>query len=554
MPQTGPLRQGDPTTLGGYRMVRRLGEGGQGVVLLGESDAGRQVAVKLLQGRLSRDAGGWEHARKNFAKELAAAQRVDPFCTARIISADVEGDVPYIVSEYIEGHSLRDAVADYGPLAGTALNRLAIGTVTALTAIHAAGIVHRDFKPGNVILGPDGPRVIDFGVARVHDPDASMTGGVVGTPAYMAPEQLKGLRPGPAADVFAWAATVVYAATGRPPFGQDVIAAVMQRILHEEPDLRFLDGPLRSLVAVCLSKDPEHRPSAREVLMHLLGHGDLPAATGADAATALQEGTAAAAPDGVDVTAAPYTAPPSPSTQTAPARGGRGSAVVSAMVAVIVTALAGAAVAYYFWPDIKDSGSQPQRGQGEAGAQSPTRGPDVTKGKVASSKTPSDQGVTWFQNRMGLKLAPGWRAVQVEGATHVITGRCPDPKAQFLGDGGCEGFWVFGEQHISRGDEGFRPYTGKSYYFPSSGAAPCPGDPEALAKTPKAPTSRTLVPIGTGHTSDFRQWDVQCARTDGSAAISFTQREWFLPTSRILIVDRNDIPDIPSVLNEARWR
>src|SRR3954468_8154549 len=208
MPDVSPLRGNDPKSVGSYRLTGRLGEGGQGTVYLGENASGERVAVKLLHSWLIGDA----RARARFSGELDHAKRVMPFCTARVLDSDAEGDVPYIVSEFIDGPSLAEVLKKNGPTTGVALDRLAIGTITALTAIHEAGIVHRDFKPGNVIIAADGPRVIDFGIARVEDATATVTGRVVGTPSYMAPEQAKGAATGPATDVFAWGCAMVFAA------------------------------------------------------------------------------------------------------------------------------------------------------------------------------------------------------------------------------------------------------------------------------------------------------------------------------------------------------
>ncbi|MDX6744973.1 serine/threonine-protein kinase [Actinocorallia sp. A-T 12471] len=272
MPEAHSLRPGDPVQLGPYRLVGRLGEGGQGVVYLATAASGEQVAVKRLHTRFSGD----NRARAAFAHELQAAQKVDPFCTARILTADVEGDVPYIASEYIHGLSLKRTVEEWGPRAGSQLNRLAIGTATALVAIHKAGVVHRDFKPSNVILGPDGPRVIDFGVARALDlttASLSTGGGPLGTPAYMAPEQFARAPVDRPVDVFAWASTLVYASCGEPPFGNDSISVVINRILHTEPDLGTLTGGLRELAEACLAKDPAARPTAEQLLFDLIGTG-----------------------------------------------------------------------------------------------------------------------------------------------------------------------------------------------------------------------------------------------------------------------------------------
>jgi serine/threonine protein kinase len=269
-----PLSDGDPRRLGDYDVTGRLGEGGQGVVYLGRGAAG-QVAIKLLHGQLIED----EPARARFVREVEVTKRVARFCTAQVLSAGMAEDRPYIVSEYVPGPSLQRLVRDEGPRRGSALDRLAVNTATALAAIHQAGVVHRDFKPGNVLMGPDGPVVIDFGIARALDAGGTMTGAVsqvVGTPAFMAPEQLADGTIGAPTDMFAWAVTMVYAATGAPAFGHRSIPQVINRILHSEPDLGALDGRLRPVVAACLSKDPSRRPTARQLMDELMGHNVLP--------------------------------------------------------------------------------------------------------------------------------------------------------------------------------------------------------------------------------------------------------------------------------------
>jgi serine/threonine protein kinase len=260
-----PLEPGDPVRLGRFELLGRLGEGGQGVVYLGRgtNPGEERVAVKVLRSTV--DA----YVMERLARELDAIHQVQPFVTAGVIEASAEGDRRYVVSEFIDGPSLQERVDTRGPLSEGDLQRLAVGTATALTAIHGAGVVHRDFKPANVLLGPDGPRVVDFGIARLTDA-ATITSGLIGTPSYVAPEQLAGVRPTSAVDIFAWAVTIIYAATGRLAFGADSVPAVMHRIMYEQPDVSGLPLSLRAIVLECLDKEPDRRPSARDLLLRLV--------------------------------------------------------------------------------------------------------------------------------------------------------------------------------------------------------------------------------------------------------------------------------------------
>ncbi|GAA4066194.1 WD40 repeat domain-containing serine/threonine-protein kinase [Nonomuraea soli] len=254
----------EPQRLDRYWLGRRLGTGGQGVVYEAYADDGTRVAVKVLH-----------HASGRIAKEVEAAQRVASFCTARVIEARLDAPRPYIVSEYVDGPSLRQAVQQGRVFAGDDLRRLATGMATALAAIHQAGVVHRDLKPANVLLGPDGPRVIDFGIARTEDMSLTTAQVVAGTPTYMAPEVIAGERAGTAADIFAWGAVVLFAATARDPFEAESLGGVMYQVLSREPDTGMLVEPLRSLVPAALAKDPQARPSAAELLWALVGGLDL---------------------------------------------------------------------------------------------------------------------------------------------------------------------------------------------------------------------------------------------------------------------------------------
>ncbi|WP_188196090.1 serine/threonine protein kinase [Nonomuraea sp. SYSU D8015] len=256
----------DPRAIGPYRLEGRLGVGGQGTVYAGRGGDGGQVAVKLLHPHLMADHRG----RQRFLREVETAKRVAPFCTAQVLDFGFDGSRPYIVSEFVDGPSLQTAVEDNGTRGAAALQRLAINTATALAAIHEAGVVHRDFKPGNVLLGPDGPVVIDFGIARALDLSQSVVSSQpIGSPAYMAPEQIAGGDVGPASDLFAWGATMVYAATGQRAFVGESIPGILHAILQGKPDLGGLEGPLRALLEECLAKDPAERPTAAQVIERL---------------------------------------------------------------------------------------------------------------------------------------------------------------------------------------------------------------------------------------------------------------------------------------------
>ena len=255
-----------PDRLGNYRVLRRLGEGGMGVVYLAADPQDRLVAVKALRQGVSVDP----NARYRLAREVETMRRVHSPFVAEVLDADVTSEPPYIVTRYVQGRSLEDVVAESGPLAGEALARLAYGLASALTAVHAAGVVHRDLKPGNVMLADGKPVVIDFGIAQAPDlTRLTMTGMFMGTPGYLAPEVIEGKQSGPAADVHSWGATVAFAATGRPPFGIGSFETIFYRIVHGQPDLDRFPLPLAPLVVDALARDPARRPSAGDLSARL---------------------------------------------------------------------------------------------------------------------------------------------------------------------------------------------------------------------------------------------------------------------------------------------
>ncbi|WP_406358931.1 serine/threonine-protein kinase [Streptomyces sp. NBC_00658] len=266
-----PLGVDEPTVVGPYRLLGRLGSGGMGRVYLGRSTGGRTVAVKIVHPHFALD----EEFRARFRREVEAARRVGGAWTAPVLDADPEAPVPWVATGYAAGPSLAAAVADAGALPAHSVRVLGAGLAEALSAVHALGLVHRDVKPSNVLLTLDGPLLIDFGIARATDGTASLTstGVSVGSPGYMSPEQILGKTVAGPADIFSLGALLVYAATGEPPFPGDSSASLLYKVVHEEPRLGSLEGELRQLVAQCLAKDPAERPAPGDVARRLAPEG-----------------------------------------------------------------------------------------------------------------------------------------------------------------------------------------------------------------------------------------------------------------------------------------
>ncbi|MFE9630915.1 serine/threonine protein kinase [Streptomyces sp. NPDC006463] len=258
-----PLGADDPQMVAGYRIAARLGSGGMGKVYLSHTPGGRPVAIKVIRQEFADDP----EFRHRFKQEVVSAQRVQGLFTAPVIDADADGPVPWLATAYVPGPTVAAAVAEHGPLPARTVLMLVAGIAEALQVIHGAGIVHRDLKPSNVLLASDGPRVIDFGIARAADATSLTASGVaIGTPSFMAPEQAAGGRIGAATDVFALGQVAVYAASGAPAYGEGPSHGVLYRIVHEEPDLSGLPAELRPLVERCLVKVPAERASLTEIL------------------------------------------------------------------------------------------------------------------------------------------------------------------------------------------------------------------------------------------------------------------------------------------------
>jgi eukaryotic-like serine/threonine-protein kinase len=264
-----PLTSSDPAEIGGYRLKARLGSGGMGRVYLASTPGGRLVALKVVRAELSDDP----NFRTRFRQEIEAAQRVHGLYTAQLVDADPDATPPWLLTAYVPGPSLEEAVDDHGPMPEALVFRLIAGVAEALQAIHAAEVVHRDLKPSNVLLAQDGPRVIDFGIARALEA-ASLTrsGIMMGSPDFLAPELVQDLPISPALDVFALGSLAVYAATGRPPFGRGNLAAVAHRAVYEPPNLEGCPAGMLTLIEACLEKRAQDRPPPRRIIEFCAAH------------------------------------------------------------------------------------------------------------------------------------------------------------------------------------------------------------------------------------------------------------------------------------------
>lgn len=423
------LRPEDPRDVAGYRLHARLGEGGMGTVYLSYTRGGQPVALKLVRREFAQDP----EFRRRFAREVTAARRVQGPYTAAVLDSNTEGPEPWLASSYVPGPSLAKAVAAYGPLPVSTALRLVAGVAEALHSIHSADVVHRDLKPSNVLLASDGPRVIDFGIARAGDATAlTGTGTRLGTPGFMAPEQVTGEDAGPALDVYALGALAFFAATGRHPHGDGPGPALLYRIVSRDPDLTACPAELRELLTRCLARDPAERPRPTEVIDRCaeLAGGEahlrradgwwLPERVAEDVAgqertlrlVGEQGGPRPAEP----ATTGPHAPPPPPSTQppvagapavappqpgaaapaaprpaTSPAGGptGRVKPVVGALVGALLVAAASVGGTLWLTDDGGDGGGT--RASGDLGGESSGGGDGGSDGKAKPVGEPRQQ-------------------------------------------------------------------------------------------------------------------------------------------------------------------
>ncbi|WP_190059808.1 serine/threonine-protein kinase, partial [Streptomyces echinoruber] len=260
------LRREDPRVVGSFRLHRRLGAGGMGVVYLGSDRKGQRVALKVIRPDLAED----QEFRSRFAREVSAARRIRGGCTARLVAADLEAERPWFATQYVPGPSLHDKVAEEGPLSAAEVAAIGADLAEGLVAVHEAGVVHRDLKPSNILLSPKGPRIIDFGIAWATGASTlTHVGTAVGSPGFLAPEQVRGAAVTPATDVFSLGATLAYASTGDSPFGHGSSEVMLYRVVHEEPQLHGVPDALAPLIRACLAKNPEERPSTLQLSLRL---------------------------------------------------------------------------------------------------------------------------------------------------------------------------------------------------------------------------------------------------------------------------------------------
>jgi hypothetical protein len=396
-----PLRPGDVESIGGYALIDRLGSGGMGVVYLGRSASGRQVAVKVVHPPYAQD----EEFRTRFRQEVAAARRVSGAFTAPVVDADPDAEQPWMATLYVPGRTLSDVVAEDGPLSGGELRTLALGLVEALRDIHQAGVVHRDLKPSNVLMAEDGPRVIDFGVSHAVDNEAlTVTGRLIGTPPFMSPEQFSSPREVTAAsDVFSLGSLLVYAATGTRPFDGSSPYLTGYQVMFEAPALDGVTEPLRSIAELCLAKDPAGRPALAELHRMLLALPDATTPVAAGAADSARPGRRASGTRPVPTGGEEGT------DRTLAGHGRRGRRVLIALAAaLVVTGLSITAVK----TARMSTGTGSHRNDSSQSPTAPTAPASAPSSVSAATVTPPPKHVPWdYQIGGAYSLPDGVRVV-----------------------------------------------------------------------------------------------------------------------------------------------
>ncbi|MFY7064498.1 serine/threonine-protein kinase [Nocardiopsis changdeensis] len=567
-----PLRPGDPLVVGPFHLVGLLGEGGMGTVYGALGGDGEHVALKVVRDRHAADPV----YREQFAREAAVLARVSAECAPRFLGADPGAERPWMATEFVTGRTLTDHLAQLGPLSGERLLAFAAGTAEALAAVHAAGITHRDVKPANVILSPDGPKLLDFGIARLTE-DPSPEEGVFGSPGWIAPERLAGEVGTPKADVFAWGGLVVHAATGHGPFGRGDTATLLARTRRGEVDAEGVPDELLPLVLRALSPDPDARPTAFEAFEELLAlgrtapeqdprtrlrvllaaswtgfeavrglgrwaavAGALGAATGSAAAGAGATGAAGGGAAAGTATGAGGTATGGATTATATASAAAGGVTgvgktVAAGAAITVLVGAGAWVAGQWYADREEEGPVV-----EAAASEPEPSGEPVQEVAYRGMTlelPEDWGVE--RRTYSFEYVPTGETIEAEN----VSLRTPEADADCTADEQgetlhCPSVRLLGPEAVTY-RQGQAPVDG-TMPFMGGGLDTCPAGAEPRGEGEIEEVTDGLAPVGE-RTAHYRVWAVPCFPEGAGTAEEdlrwFEQRYWLLPESEILIVD-----------------
>lgn len=549
-----PLRPGDPLSVGPFRLVGLLGEGGMGTVYGALDRDGAHVALKVVRDRHAADPV----YRERFAQEAAVLSRVSAECAPRFLGADPGAEPPWMATGFVTGRTLTEHLAQLGPLTGERLVAFAAGTVEALAAVHAAGITHRDVKPANVILSPDGPRLLDFGIARLTE-DPSPEEGVFGSPGWIAPERLAGEAGTPKADVFAWGGLVVHAATGHGPFGRGDTATLLARTRRGEVDAQGVPEDLLPLVLRALAPDPDARPTASEALGELLALGRTAPEqdprtrlrtllavswTGFEAVRGLGGWVAVAGPPGAATGSAAAGATGAAGGGTAGGSGGATATasataagtgkLVAAGAALTVLVGAGAWVAGQWYSEQRDEAGPVVQAAPTEPAE-PTRAVEF---RGMTVEVPED----WVVDRLPYSFVYPETGETIEGEDIAL--RTPGQEAACEPDVYdrtffCPGVWLIGPGSIS-----YRmyqsPLDGSGPYL-EGGISTCPeGEEYRREEGEVEEVTDALAPVGE-RMAYHRVWEVGClpSGSDGSQEDMswFEQRYWLLPESEILVLD-----------------
>ena len=425
-----PLTADDPSAIGPHRLLARLGAGGMGKVYLARTPDGHLCALKVVKEELAHD----DRFRARFAREVRTAQRVRGPFTPAVVDADPEAAAPWMATEYVPGPTLKEAVREGGPFPTDSLTVLALGLARALSTIHVAGLMHRDLKPSNVLLSPRGPQVIDFGIARaIEGTVLTRTGQTFGTPSYTSPEQVVGKEVTPRADVFSLGGTVLFAASGEPPFGAGGSVGTLNKVMNAEPNLDALpEGPLRDLVAWCMAKDPAERPDA-ETLARELSEAPSPSAEHGWLPAQARRRIDAEAGETERVRAAEHTTvpmggegapPPMAGDPDRPASRWRRETVVVAATAAALVLLGGGALAWTALPVGSEDGSDQAATGAEAGGQDHGGGRDGRDDENGDSEEPGtggDPGVHFGGFVYALSFSEDGEHIQAFGSATLST-------------------------------------------------------------------------------------------------------------------------------------